>query len=199
MQSAIEADYIETRIDYQTEILDFEALRAASNKPLIATNRRRDQGGDIEQPESRRIGILLKAVEAGFDMVDLSSTTIDLVEHVKRFQGYGAKVIASHHDYEHTHSAEEIEEIHTRLSVTGCDMVKIIGWADNYGDNLPYISYNKVHPGNIGFAMGEKGTTSRILAPLTGAAYTYASLDEEVAPGQIPLKDLRMIYRSLDP
>ena len=78
-------------------------------------------------------------------------------------------------------------------------MVKIIGWTDSIQDNLSYIKFNNEHPGNVSFGMGEKGVTSRILAPLSGALFTYASLDEgkELAPGQVPLSHLREIYRRI--
>ena len=195
--NAEEADLIELRLDYRAEQLDLEALRVASKKPLIATNRRHDQGGATGQPEPARIKLLLEAVEAGFELVDLSSATVELEKQVKRVHELGGDVIASYHDFKHALNPEELEKIHEELAETGCDIVKIIGWADSYEDNLPYLEYNKMHPGNICFAMGEKGVPSRILAPLTGAAYTYASLEEEVAPGQIPLKHLRSTYRNL--
>ena len=198
MLEAEEADLIELRLDYRKEPLNLEALRAASSKPLIATNRRKDQGGYADEPEEERIRLLLMAVEAGFEMVDLSSTTERLSEQVIRIHDQGGEVIASYHDFKQALGEAQLEEIHNRLVETGCDMVKIIGWADNYNDNLYYLRYNQRHQGNIAFAMGEKGTTSRILAPLAGASYTYASLDEEVAPGQIPLKALRLTYRSLE-
>lgn len=197
MLRATEADLIELRLDYRRETLDLEALRVASSKPLIATNRRKDQGGDAEEPEVDRIRLLVDAVDAGFEMVDLSSTTERLPEQVRRVHGKGGEVIASHHDFKHPHSETQLEEIHNMLAETGCDKIKIIGWAESYEDNLPYLSYNQRHQGNIAFAMGEKGVTSRILAPLAGAAYTYASLDEEVAPGQIPLQALRKTCRRL--
>jgi 3-dehydroquinate dehydratase type I len=197
MLSAEEADLIELRLDYRRETLNLETLRAASAKPLIATNRRKDQGGYSEESEEERMRLLLEAVDAGFEMVDLSSTTDRLPEQVRRVQEKGGEVIASHHDFKHAYSETQLEEIHNKLSEIGCDKIKIIGWAESYEDNLPYLSYNQSHPGNIAFAMGEKGITSRIMAPLAGAAYTYASLDEEVAPGQIQLKALRETYRSL--
>ncbi|MEM2960941.1 MAG: type I 3-dehydroquinate dehydratase, partial [Candidatus Bathyarchaeia archaeon] len=49
------------------------------------------------------------------------------------------------------------------------------------------------------FAMGENGLLSRILSPLFGASFTYASLERglETAPGQITISELREIYRRL--
>ena len=197
MREAEEADLIELRLDYRKEKLNLESIRAASAKPLIATNRRKDQGGKSEEPEAERIKLLVEAVMVGFEMVDLSSTSEQLPIQVRNVQGNGGKVIASHHDFKQALNEIQLEEIHNKLAETGCDKIKIIGWADSYSDNLPYLNYNRKHPDNIAFAMGEKGTTSRILAPIAGAAYTYASLDEEVAPGQIPLQMLRETYRSL--
>jgi len=198
MLEAEEADLIELRLDYRKEKLNLESIRAASAKPLIATNRRKNQGGKSEEPEAERIKLLVEAVMAGFEMVDLSSTSEQLPIQVRNVQGNGGKVIASHHDFKQALDETQLEKIHDKLAETGCDKIKIIGWADSYKDNLPYLNYNRKHPDNIAFAMGEKGTTSRILAPIAGAAYTYASLDEEVAPGQIPLQMLRETYRSLE-
>jgi len=106
MMRADEADLIELRLDYRREQLDLGALRAATQKPLIATNRRRDQGGATLEAEEGRIGLLLEAVEAGFDIVDISSQTERLAAQVKRIQGSGAKVIASYHDFKEALTAQ---------------------------------------------------------------------------------------------
>lgn len=194
-----EADLIEIRLDYRKENLNLPAIRKSTDKLLIATNRRKDQGGNAVEPEQERLGLLMDAVDAGFDYVDIASTTESLAETVQALKEKGAKVIVSYHDFEHPLNAKQLEEKHRELAETGCDIIKIIGWTTNYDDNLSYLEYNKSHPGNVSFGMGEKGTPSRILAPLSGAAYTYASLEtgRELASGQIPLKLLWGIYRSL--
>ena len=143
--------------------------------------------------------LLFEAVDAGFDFVDIASTSENLTEAVSSLQGKGVNVIVSYHDFEHPLSIEALEEKHRELAETGCDVIKIIGWTNSYKDNLPYLEYNKRHPGNVSFGMGEMGTTSRIIAPLSGALFTYASLEKgkELAPGQIPLEQLREIYGSI--
>jgi 3-dehydroquinate dehydratase type I len=142
----------------------------------------------------------MEAIDAGFDFIDIASTSRNLVETVSAMQGKGAKVIVSSHDFEHPLSLEMLEEKHRELAKTGCDVIKIIGWTNSYKDNLPYLEYNKRYPGNVAFGMGELGTISRILAPLSGALYTYASLEtgKELASGQIPLRQLREIYGSIE-
>lgn len=199
VRNADQADLIEIRLDYRKEHLDLGAIRSATEKPLIATNRRKDQGGKAEESELERVQLLVDAVSSGFEYVDLALTTPSLRENVSKLQSIGAKVIASYHDFKNPLSPEQIEKKHIELSSSGCDVIKIVGWTNRYEDNLPYLAYNKLHPGNLSFGMGEKGTSSRILAPLTGAWFTYASQEagRELAPGQISLSSLRETYRSL--
>jgi len=48
----------------------------------------------------------------------------------------------------------------------------------------------------VSFAMGHLGLVSRILCPLVGGYFTYASLGEgrESAPGQLTVGHLKKIY-----
>ena len=194
------ADLIEIRMDYRDEPLDFVEIVEASKVPLIGTNRRGDQGGKAKEPEQERVQLLREAVRAGFTYIDLASTTEELERVVADLKRDGATVIASYHDFKTPLDTAQLEDKYTELKTSGCDVVKIIGWADSIQDNLPYIKFNNEHPGNVSFGMGEKGVTSRILATLSGALYTYASLEEgkELAPGQIPLSHLMEIYRRID-
>ncbi len=191
-----EADLIEIRMDYRDEALGLAEIVEASKVPLIGTNRREDQGGKAKETEKKRVELLREAVKAGFTYIDLASTTENLEKVVKDLKKEGAKIIMSYHDFKHPLDNAQLEEKYAELKKTGCAVVKIIGWADSVLDNLPYIKFNNEHPGNVSFGMGEKGVTSRIMAPLSGALYTYASLDEgkELGPGQVPLGHLREIY-----
>jgi 3-dehydroquinate dehydratase type I len=195
-----DADLIEIRLDYREEPLDLAKIVEASKIPLIGTNRRPDQGGKAQEEESNRVQLLREAVEAGFMYIDLASTTENLSTVVKELHGMGAKVIASYHDFENPLSYMQLEEKYWELIKTESDIIKIIGWANGVVDNIPYLAFNKKHPRNLFFGMGEAGVTSRIMAPLSGALYTYASLEDgkELAPGQVPLSRLREIYRSID-
>jgi len=196
-RAGTEADLIEIRMDYRDEALGLAEIVEASRVPLIGTNRRPDQGGKAREAEQDRVQLLMEAVKAGFTYIDLAETTEDLEKVIADLKQAGATVISSYHDFENPLNIGQLEEKYAELKKTGCDVVKIIGWADSFLDNLPYIKFNNEHPGNVFFGMGEKGGTSRILAPLSGALYTYASLDEgkELGPGQVPLNHLREIYR----
>lgn len=193
------ADLIETRLDYKKEPINLNLIRKSTSKPLIATNRRKDQGGKADEPEKDRVQLLRDAVEAGFEYIDLASTTPRLDSIVSEFQEMGAKIIVSFHDFEQPLDIQELENRHVELVKTGCEIIKQIGWTNRYEENLPYLEYNKKYPRNVAFGMGEKGQPSRILSPLSGAAFTYASLESglELAPGQVPLNALRETYRRL--
>ncbi|TFH15557.1 type I 3-dehydroquinate dehydratase, partial [Candidatus Bathyarchaeota archaeon] len=97
---ADKADLIEIRLDYRKETLNLPAIRKSTDKLLIATNRRKDQGGNAVEPEQERLGLLMDAVDAGFDYVDIASTTESLAETVQALKAKGAKVIVSYHDFE---------------------------------------------------------------------------------------------------
>jgi 3-dehydroquinate dehydratase type I len=195
------ADLIEIRMDYREESLDLGGIVEVSKVPLIGTNRRPDQGGKASESEQERVQLLIEAVKEGFAYIDLASTTENLKKVVAELKNDRASVIASYHDFKNPLDTALLEEKYVELKRTGCDVVKIIGWVDSIQDNLPYIKFNNEYSGNISFGMGEKGVTSRIFAPLSGALFTYASLEggKELAPGQIPLTHLREIYRRITP
>ena len=75
--------------------------------------------------------------------------------------------------------------------------VKIVTTAQDIQDALRvlnlYRSTGKLHL--IAFAMGDAGIISRIFCTTMGTApFTYASLDEAIAPGQLTVSQMREIY-----
>lgn len=108
----------------------------------------------------------------------------------------GANILCSYHDFVRTPMIDFMENLHLKAMKAGADMVKIIGTATKKEDNIVYLTYNQRHPGNVSFGMGDEGIISRIISPLMGASFTYASLgDLKSAPGQISVSRLKEIYR----
>lgn len=71
---------------------------------------------------------------------------------------------------------------------------KIITKANDIEDNLIVLSLIKYAKSKIiTLAMGEKGIISRIFSPLFGGFFTFTSLDEPTAPGQINIDDMLKI------
>lgn len=192
-------DLIELRIDCLRTAEKLEIVREATRRPLIATNRRKDQGGLSTIPEEKRISKLLEASTKGFDYVDLEVTTINLDSVSKKMRNEGAKLIISHHDLNGTPSKRILKRILDEELGFQPDICKIVGMATSYPDNLVYLSFLKENPSVdlVAFAMGNRGIPSRVLSPLFGAAFTYASVNKTAvtAPGQLTIDSLREIYR----
>ena len=83
----------------------------------------------------------------------------------------------------------------------GADICKVVTTARSFGDNLTVLQLLGAFPENrlVAFAMGPLGIESRVLAPLVGGDFTYASVDrgKEAAPGQITATELRRLYGML--
>lgn len=201
------ADLIEVRLDYAG--LDASGIIKMSrdiakqcSTPLIATNRQIGQGGRCRLSEGERIKTLIEAAKAGFTYVDLDMTTRNLSDVVKAVRDLGAKVIISFHDFNFTPPISETERIVGEQIEAGADICKIVTMASSISDSINCLLFTHKMSGSmkiVCFAMGEYGLLSRILSPLFGAPFTYASLESgfETAPGQISIGDLREIYRRL--
>jgi len=191
-------DLIEVRFDYMESPGDPGSIRDSTDLPLIATHRRSDQGGHSRMSETDRVATILDAVEAGFDYADIELNTPDLDEIGSKVKALGGSLVISQHDFEGTPSAEELRETMSRMLERGADVCKIIGTAKSPRDNLAYLGLFGSHRegGLVCFGMGQEGILSRVLSPLMGGEFTYASSHAggESAPGQLTLAEMREIY-----
>ena len=191
-------DLIEVRFDYMESPGDPGVIRDSTDLPLIATNRRRDQGGHSRMSEPDRVAGILDAVGAGFDYADVELNTPDLDDIGSRVKALGGSLVVSHHDFGGTPSAEELRETMGRMVERDADVCKIIGTAQSPRDNLVYLGLfgSPREGGLVCFGMGRDGILSRVLSPLVGGEFTYASshAGKESASGQLTLAEMREIY-----
>jgi 3-dehydroquinate dehydratase type I len=192
-------DLYEVRIDLIGD--GWPELVRELRKPWIACNRLAGEGGRWEGGEARRIEELLKAVELGAAMIDIELRTRNLGETVKLIKEK-AKCLLSSHELNSTPSLSEMKEIVYRQLVAGADVCKVVTTANGFKDNLPVLQLITEFPKSkvVSFAMGPLGYVSRILCPLVGGYFTYASIEEgkESASGQITVRDLRKIYETVE-
>ncbi len=188
-------DLIELRFDYAVEELDLQQLRESTSTPLVATVRIQAHGGRWALGETERQKLLLSAAEMGYDYVDVEADSCHLSALAGKLHATGTTVIVSRHYLDRTPTLEEMIEAHHEAEDAGADVVKIVGTAKRFEDNLPCLEYVTRAPGSVGFAMSYRGVPSRVLSPLMGGAWTYASAGEAVAPGQLTLESLREMYR----
>jgi 3-dehydroquinate dehydratase type I len=200
------ADVLELRID-QIRDVDLEQLMNGkrSGTRILVTNRRKDEGGDFAGNERERITLLKDAVALGADYVDIEASTeklliSELMTQIEKHHNR-TKLIISSHDFSGTPSDKTLQKRFDACSKIGGDIVKIVTYAHTVEDNLRVLELipfarNK-EQAIIALCMGEQGKISRVMAPLLGASWTYASLEKgaESAPGQLTAEEMRLIYR----
>jgi 3-dehydroquinate dehydratase/shikimate dehydrogenase len=167
---ALDADHdaIEVRADaFGGHAVDWGAIRNATSKPVIATNR---GGGHVD---------IDAALAAGIDFVD--------VEWPREVEG--DRVILSHHDFD---GMPDIDDLLTRMNAAH---VKIAATPQNFADNARLLSALG-NAGTTIIGMGARGLYARILAPFFGSEFQFVSVDENrsAAPGQLTLQQALAIY-----
>ena len=189
------ADLFEVRIDLIGDTwLD---LVTHLSKPWIACNRSADEGGQWQGNEARRIEKLLQATELGADIVDIELKTKNLAKIIPVVKKR-TKCLLSFHDLEKTPSLDTMKEMVRQQLESGADISKVVTTARSFEDNLTVLQLISEFPETvrIAFAMGPLGSVSRILCPLAGGDFTYASIEKgkESAQGQLTVRDLARIY-----
>ena len=195
-------DLVEIRFDGMKSSSSISKIRSATNCALIATNRSKKHGGGFVGPENRRIGTLMQAAQAAFDYVDLELETKDVGSNIRGLKRSGTRVIVSYHNATATPSAVKLGIILSREKRAGADICKIVTTANSYADNLRCLTFLNQHAGAtrlVCFCMGKLGVASRVLSPLFGGHFTFASsgVGSETAAGQIPITIMRAIHKEL--
>ena len=191
-------DLFEVRIDLIGD--GWQELTRQLTIPWIACSRCADEGGHWQGNEARRIESLLQAIELGADIVDVELGTRNLdkiVQLVKK----RADCLLSFHDLGKTPPLYEMRDIVKRQREAGADICKVVTTAQAFEDNLTVLNLITELPGVrlISFAMGQVGQISRVLSPLVGADFTYASIEKgkESALGQITITEMTKIYEMI--
>ena len=188
-------ELFEVRIDLIGD--SWQELVKQIKKPWIACNRSADEGGSWRGSESRRREELLKAIELGASIIDVELVTGNLKEIVQAIKKR-SKCLLSFHDLEGTPPLDRMREIVQKELEADADICKVVTTARRFEDNLAVLQLISDFPKTrvVSFAMGPLGFASRILCPLVGGDFIYASIEagKGSASGQITVRDLRKIY-----
>ena len=196
MESIDQSPYSEIRIDQLTltEKEIFSIFKGRSK--TIATFRPSDCTDD------KRKNNLILALKAGAGFIDIEFESDDNYrkELISIAHECNASVIISFHDFEGTPDVARLDTIIHSCFQKGADIVKIVTTSHNEKNNASVLSLYEKHENIIAFCMGNTGKITRIAAPLLGAKFTYASLNQTLAtaPGQITLNELKEIYKTLN-
>lgn len=191
-------DLFEVRIDLIGDA--WREVAKELKKPWIACNRRADEGGCWQGSEDERVAELLCAVELGADIIDVELQTRNLEQTVTLIKRR-AKCLLSFHDLVETPSLDQMKEFMQKELAAGADIGKVVTTALKLEDNLAVLQLISEFPQArvVSFAMGPLGLVSRILSPLVGSDFIYASMatGRESASGQPTVGDLRALYRMI--
>jgi 3-dehydroquinate dehydratase/shikimate dehydrogenase len=206
--AAEDTKFLELRLDFLPKpaaaipgLKDF--LLAHRNVAVIATCRRKQNGGNFDGALTAELEILTKAAEAGSLIIDLEVESAEECKpaQIARFRAgikaAGAGLLISFHDFTRT---KGLEQAAARILTFEPDFVKVVSTARSLADNLAVlrlIEDRSLSWHVVGIAMGEEGLLSRVLGPRAGAAFTFAAPDDGAgtAPGQVSVRTLLDLYR----
>lgn len=164
---------------------------------------RKDQIAQKNAKAMQRWEVLKDAVRRRAAYVDVEledgDDEIAALKDLIRKKGCRTKLVCSYHDFQKTPSLKGLKSLYQACVKKGADVVKIVPYARTVEDNIRVFQLltwaTKLEKDTVAFCMGEQGRLSRIAAPLFGAAFTFAALDEKsaAAPGQIAVKDMLKI------
>jgi 3-dehydroquinate dehydratase/shikimate dehydrogenase len=169
----------------------------------IATCRRKEFGGNFAGSLTGELEVLLKAAQAGCQIVDLEVESAEearpalLAKQRAAMRAAGAALLVSFHDFTRT---KGLEHAAARIEAFQPDFMKVVSTARSLADNLAVlrlIEDRSLMAQVVGIAMGEEGLVSRVLGPRAGAAFTFASFGDgaETAAGQVTARTLHELYR----
>jgi len=166
-------------------------------RPWVACNRSQAEGGRGQANEATRVNELLQGLEAGAAIVDIELSSPLLSKATPAIKKK-AQCLISYHNYKETPSLVILNEIAHRQKEAGADICKIVTTAHSLEDNLILLKLIRQNPDlrMVAFAMGAEGRLSRVLSPLAGAYFTFASLEagKESASGQMTAVEMREMY-----
>ena len=198
------ADLIEVRLDCLGNHLDLAELAAHGKTPKIAANKPLSCQGTFSGTEKERRQTLLDAAKSEFEYVDVELSTIKLGELIREVEASGAKPIVSFHDFSGTPSSSELNSIFEQEINSGAHVCKIVTTAKRIEDNLTVLNFTSTASVSgkariVCFAMDELGKVSRLLSPLFGGFFTFASLERgsETATGQMSIQEMKAAYEVL--
>ncbi|MDE3055609.1 MAG: shikimate dehydrogenase [Verrucomicrobiota bacterium] len=157
--------------------------------PVLCTLRKKD---DIsEETREEKIEELLALNPTFFDLeMDLREEFLRRVLHAYQ----KTKIILSHHDWQGVPS--NLDALYKKMASFDAFAYKIAATPSSVPETLRFLSQTKRYPRLSLIAMGMERQWSRVVGGVMGNALAYAG-GEEIAPGQLTLKEMVETYRYL--
>ena len=188
--------FAEIRLD-RMEGLSLEDVGTlfSSHKRLIATCA---PGSLLDNARKAR---LLEAIAAGAAYVDVELEAKEPYreEIIAKARKHGCRVIISFHDHAKTPDRQTLSAIVAESFRKGADIVKIACAVWSERDNARLLGLLDDSRKIVVIGMEKRGRITRVVAPLLGSPFTFASLIEgrETAEGQIDKAALGSLMETL--
>ena len=215
-------DLIEFRFDYIKDIklITIPFLKdllkiTPSNILKVFTFRRHQEGGKLNLKTDEHLRVLKLLVEGKPDYIDIEiNLNLEILKSIINLAfDNKVRIIISYHNFDRTISYKEVSGLLNNFNnklmydllidldkIYGC-VYKIILTAQHFDDNVIVLNICKKLSQQevkfICFAMSDLGVLSRILCVKFGSLWTYGSLEEKTAPGQIKIEKIREIHQLL--
>ena len=200
----IDADIIEWRADFLPKEAILQVAPAIFEKfagrELLFTLRTRAEGGEIDLDSAEYVQIIKDVAQLYQpEYIDFEYFSHkDVFEEMLDFPN----LVLSYHNFQET--PENMMEILSELTSLNPKVVKIAVMAHTEQDVLDLMNFTRgfktLNPEQeyVTISMGKMGKVSRITSDVTGSSWSFASLDEASAPGQISLSSMKKIREILN-
>jgi len=210
-----DADLAEFRIDLlsfasdtkQVIAVGHELKKILGNKPLIATIRTKNEGGQLEISDAdygKTYQAYLKNPFMDWLDVEMFRDQKVVSEIVQKAHQKKVLIVMSNHDFQKTPSQDEIEKRLLKQDQMGADILKIAVMPKSKQDVFTLmnatlkVSQQTTKP-LLTMSMGQLGTISRVATANMGGSYSFGMIGEASAPGQIDVTKLKQILKTVQP
>lgn len=209
-----EADFVEWRADFFEYVSEWvkieEVLQSLRDvlvdMPLLFTIRTFKEGGNVDISLEDYFSINCAAIKSKLiDLVDIEffqdrNVVRDLIKKAREFNVY---TIISNHDFEKTPTKNEIIKRMCEMQNLNGDILKIALMPKEKRDVLVLLDSTEevvrtyADRPIIAISMGQLGVISRITGSVFGSSVTFGTVEEQSAPGQLPVEDLKLFLKML--
>ncbi|WP_410566517.1 type I 3-dehydroquinate dehydratase [Acinetobacter sp. H1(2024)] len=210
-----DADLAEFRIDLlsfasdtkQVIALGHELKKILGHKPMIATIRTKNEGGQLEISDAdygKTYQAYLKNPFMDWLDVEMFRDQKVVSEIVQKAHQKKVLVVMSNHDFQKTPSQDEIEKRLLKQDQMGADILKIAVMPKSKQDVFTLmnatlkVSQQTTKP-LLTMSMGQLGTISRVATANMGGSYSFGMIGQASAPGQIDVTKLKQILQTVQP
>lgn len=207
------AQMVEWRADFFERLLDDDCTKETlvglsdilGEIPLIFTVRTVQEGGSCRISTAEYVRVNLAAARSGqADLIDVQvfGDEEEKKELIKKIHEENTLVIASSHDFEKTDDRETLIHRFRQMDTTGADILKMAVMPQEFEDVAAIMQATAKMASEyttrplVAMAMGGTGSISRIAGEGFGSSITFATVGAASAPGQFPIKELRMMLEA---